>query len=304
MIELHERTRRISPSRLEELLRRYDCGSIVDPFMGSGTTVGEAHKLGFTALGRDINPVAVESVRGNADLSNRHVAEAEALATRYGFRNVTLRLFLDRGAKHMIEGDLAAAEDTFRQYAVAANEAGAVQHHISALRFLGYTLVHAGRYAEAARALDQALELSETSGERWNRSELLGLRARAALELADLESADRFIERALVSLRDRDITGISEVQNHLGLIRAAQGREAEAESALRLSLRVVAGTDYSSTKIMAGLSVAQFLAERGRLEEAKALCDEHAERAERWGWKVWESKVSAIRRLIAAGQRA
>ena len=30
--------------------------------MGSGTTIGEAHKLGFTALGRDINPVAVNAV--------------------------------------------------------------------------------------------------------------------------------------------------------------------------------------------------------------------------------------------------
>src|SRR5205085_5390814 len=37
--------------------------SVFDPFMGSGTTVGEAHKLGFTAFGRDINPVAVEAVR-------------------------------------------------------------------------------------------------------------------------------------------------------------------------------------------------------------------------------------------------
>jgi putative DNA methylase len=36
---------------------------IFDPFMGSGTTVGEAHKLGCTAIGRDINPVAVEAVR-------------------------------------------------------------------------------------------------------------------------------------------------------------------------------------------------------------------------------------------------
>lgn len=31
--------------------------------MGSGTTVGEAHKLGCTVLGRDINPIACESVR-------------------------------------------------------------------------------------------------------------------------------------------------------------------------------------------------------------------------------------------------
>lgn len=37
--------------------------AVFDPFLGSGTTVGEAHKLGFSALGRDINPVAVEAVR-------------------------------------------------------------------------------------------------------------------------------------------------------------------------------------------------------------------------------------------------
>ena len=37
--------------------------TVFDPFMGSGTTIGEAHKLGCTALGRDINPVAAEAVR-------------------------------------------------------------------------------------------------------------------------------------------------------------------------------------------------------------------------------------------------
>ena len=36
--------------------------AVFDPFMGSGTTIGESHKLGMTALGRDINPVAVEAV--------------------------------------------------------------------------------------------------------------------------------------------------------------------------------------------------------------------------------------------------
>jgi len=35
---------------------------VFDPFMGSGTTVGEALKLGCRAIGRDINPVAVGMV--------------------------------------------------------------------------------------------------------------------------------------------------------------------------------------------------------------------------------------------------
>lgn len=36
---------------------------VFDPFMGSGTTIGEALKLGCRAIGRDINPVAVGMVR-------------------------------------------------------------------------------------------------------------------------------------------------------------------------------------------------------------------------------------------------
>lgn len=41
----------------------YSDKTVFDPFMGSGVTIGEAHKLGFIAYGRDINPVACESVR-------------------------------------------------------------------------------------------------------------------------------------------------------------------------------------------------------------------------------------------------
>lgn len=54
-----------SENLVEAFYQRHDFGrlTVFDPFMGSGTTIGEAHKLGFTALGRDINPVACESVR-------------------------------------------------------------------------------------------------------------------------------------------------------------------------------------------------------------------------------------------------
>ena len=45
---------------------------VFDPFMGSGTIVGEARKLGCTVVGRDINPVACRGVHvalGSADRS-------------------------------------------------------------------------------------------------------------------------------------------------------------------------------------------------------------------------------------------
>jgi putative DNA methylase len=56
---------------------------IFDPFMGSGTTVGEAHKLGCTVIGRDINPVAWRAVRTALQPVDKsrllaHFAELEA----------------------------------------------------------------------------------------------------------------------------------------------------------------------------------------------------------------------------------
>jgi len=53
------------PTRLPGLV-------VFDPFMGSGTTIGEAHKLGCTAVGRDINPVAYRSVRTVLSSIDRH----------------------------------------------------------------------------------------------------------------------------------------------------------------------------------------------------------------------------------------
>ncbi|MGI8650150.1 MAG: DNA methyltransferase [Rubrobacter sp.] len=53
----------------EDLLERFygstrlEGLTVFDPFMGSGTTVGEAVKLGCNAVGRDINPVAYNAVR-------------------------------------------------------------------------------------------------------------------------------------------------------------------------------------------------------------------------------------------------
>jgi hypothetical protein len=54
MIDLHERTRRISASRVEEILRRYECTSVVDPFMGIPTHLNYLKRHGFSVHGGDL----------------------------------------------------------------------------------------------------------------------------------------------------------------------------------------------------------------------------------------------------------
>ncbi|MGB9292171.1 MAG: hypothetical protein WCB64_02510 [Desulfobaccales bacterium] len=50
---------------------------VFDPFMGSGTTIGEAYKLGCTVIGRDINPVAYRAVKtAMGPMSRTNIIEA------------------------------------------------------------------------------------------------------------------------------------------------------------------------------------------------------------------------------------
>ena len=54
MIELHERTRRICASRLEEILLQHGCKSVVDPFMGIPTHLNYLKRHDFAVHGGDL----------------------------------------------------------------------------------------------------------------------------------------------------------------------------------------------------------------------------------------------------------
>lgn len=54
-----------SPQLIEELLGAYASSHavVLDPFVGSGTTLGEAARIGLTAFGSDVNPAAIVLAR-------------------------------------------------------------------------------------------------------------------------------------------------------------------------------------------------------------------------------------------------
>ena len=80
-----------SPEFVELLLQKYSDKKtvILDPFVGSGTTIFEAAKLGLSCYGTEINPSATVMAKTaefvNMDLSKRQkiIAETEAIAREY-----------------------------------------------------------------------------------------------------------------------------------------------------------------------------------------------------------------------------
>ena len=240
-----------------------------------------------------------EAMRGNEVAAENYLVEAETLSSMHGLRNIALGALMQRAGRFTIMGDILTGEQTHRRFLAAAEEAGAVQYQVAALRHLAVDLIYQQRDAEAAQCLDRALDLSEASGERWNRTELYAVRAQASLDLGDLDSADVFIARALESLRDYDVTAVSEVHQTLGSIRAAQGRDVEAESSLRRSVDILGPTGFKWNRGDPMLALARFLAERGRKVEAAQLIDSHESWALDRDIHVWDRDIASIRALIA-----
>jgi predicted ATPase/class 3 adenylate cyclase len=240
----------------------------------------------------------VELLTGDPQMAETYLAEADELADKLGLRNISLGLMWARGLRLLQLGQFDDSIRVYQRVVTLAEDAGAVQQQVSALRFQCYSLQLQHRYREMARVLDQAVELSVSSGERPNRAEVLALRSRAALELGEIETAERFIRGAVELVRPDDVTGTSEVYDHLGMLRAAQGLDAEAESALHHSAEVVSSTPYHWPKAVAMADLARFLAERNRFEEATAVLDGIS-----GGWHMFDGEIAETRSRIAAASR-
>jgi len=241
-----------------------------------------------------------EAMRGDQPAAEHHLLEAENLAATLGLRGVALGALMQRAGRLGIMGDVVAAEKAHRELLAAAEDEGAVQYQVSALRHLANNLLYQRKADEAATALDRALDLSEASGERWNRSELQGLRARAALLLGEMGVAEDFIGRALSTLREGDVTAVAEVHHTLGLIRAAQGRVSEAEGAHRRSIETLAPTGYNWVKNESMFPLSRLLIERGEVEEGRSLFEQAKNWAREQKTTVWDREIEEIQSLLAS----
>ena len=91
------------------------------------------------------------------------------------------------------------------------------------------------------------------------------------LDAGKLEEAERHALAAHSLVSPSDLTSRSATMSTLGLVRAAQGRDEEAEELLRDGLSLLEGTDYRLLEVGALVALARFLGSRGRDDEAAEL---------------------------------
>jgi tetratricopeptide (TPR) repeat protein len=185
---------------------------------------------------------SLRRMQGRLPEASHLLAEARLLYLDVGASGDAAMCGLILGWMALVDGLAEQAEHEFRD--AARVFAGNEDH---------------GRLAEAHRALAEAL-----------------------LALGRIEEADRFASQARSEVSDHDLTSLTSTISTLGLVRAAQGSDEEAEGLLRESLGMLDGSDYRLLEAEARVAFIRFLRARGRLDEAAAVEARLPERVPGW----------------------
>jgi tetratricopeptide (TPR) repeat protein len=228
---------------------------------------------------------------GRPENARRYIGRATTLMKQAGVRSATSVVHA-QGTLDMLSDDLEQAARELREgVAIEEHEGFAT---IFLQRSLAECLTRAGKLGEADAVLEDALKRSEETGELWNRCELIAKRAVLAARRGDLEAAEGYVRQAQETAVPDDLSAAVECNWALAELRAAQGRDDEAEAAYRRSMAVEMA--YYDVLEEVDLSFARFLVSRGRGSEAGPVLD----RIERWldaaGYISSRNEIAELRR--------
>jgi len=147
----------------------------------------------------------------------------------------------------------------------AALEMGRNHNHLSEL------LLHRGDVDRAEKLAREAVRLLQPLGDRGYLCESQRVLAEILLRRGRIEEAERYALAAVETVGPNDVTSIPTTQMSLGLVRAAQRRDAEAEALLRTAADQAADLAPIWIHELVVWHLARFLESRGRNQEAAEL---------------------------------
>ena len=147
---------------------------------------------------------------------------------------------------------------------------------------LGWIAVVEGDRKSAERSFREAVRVFAANEDFGHLCEAQRALAEVLLELGQVEHAERHALAAHSLVSASDLTSRTSTMTTLGLVRAAQGRDAEAERLLRESLALLSETDFRLLELAAIVALADFLHARDRDAEAAELEERLPERVPAW----------------------
>ena len=145
------------------------------------------------------------------------------------------------------------------------------------LNSLAWAAQQRGDAAGEERLLRDAIRLLKPLEDRGALCESQRALAEVLIRKGRLDEAERLALEATTTVGEHDLSSRATTTMTLGLVRAAQGRDAEAEALLHEALDLVESTGFRGLEVWIIGRLEEFLRERGRDDEAAAYRERLAE---------------------------
>src|SRR5437762_1115510 len=199
------------------------------------------------------------------------VEQAILLAEQSGSAEARGRALRFAGQLHLQRGELEEAQAALEAAREHLSEAGAAWSLGRTLNFAAWVARHQGDLGRAERLFRESIRVLAPLEDRATLCE--SQRGLAELLLAEgrVDEAERFALAARETGGPHDETSPSTTARSLGLVRAAQGRDEEAEELLREAYDRINRTVHRSGQREAIDALAGYYRDRGRDDEAAEL---------------------------------
>ncbi len=210
---------------------------------------------------------------GEISRSEPYRKEHARLGETHGSFKVRREVKLGEMHIALFRGEPTAAVAAARAGLALANEMGIREEVGRANEQIGETLFEAGDPTGSRDALLEALRWYDPATMRGAIPETEWRLARAYLALGDIAAARQHAEAGRASVSETDVYSVTMTTNALARVRAAEGRYTEAEALFGDALVRAGGSAYRRIQADVMRDTGEFLLERGRTTEARAMLE-------------------------------
>jgi tetratricopeptide (TPR) repeat protein len=142
---------------------------------------------------------------------------------------------------------------------------------------IGSLVAKRGEIAEAERLFRESIGILKPLEDRGTLCEVQRSLAEILLQQGKIDAAEVYALKAVETVGPQDVSSQSTTRKTLAMVRAAQGRDDEAEALFQEAIEILERSEYTRFLTEPLKAIVQFFEERGRVEEAAAFEERLAE---------------------------
>ena len=224
-----------------------------------------------------IHLAGIYVARREGERAEPMIQRAIELAEESGSLTVKAHALMQLGEMHAFRGrheealaEFGRARDLFLEVGAAANVA-------KALLRIGRLVAQRGGVAEGERLFREAIRILQPLEDRGTLCEVQRSLAEVLLEQGKVDAAEVYVLKAIETTGPQDVASQASTRKTLAMVRAAQGRDEEAESLLLESIDILERSEYTRFLTEPLKAMIRFLEERVRVADVVAYEERLAE---------------------------